>query len=79
MHLEDTYEVYDKFGIDVSEFDSCGPMEMKHLAGPYQAHILIVFGYEFKPDEDHIAYAAPCIIKRSNSRPVVGYSVINIS
>jgi hypothetical protein len=78
MHIETTYEVYDKKGIDVSSFDACGPIEMKHLAGPYQAHLLIVFGYEFKEDESHIAYAAPCIIKRSNSRPAVGYTVINM-
>lgn len=78
MHLEATYKVYDKLGIDVSAFNACGPIEMKHLAGPYQAHILLVFGYELKPEESHIAYAAPCIIKRSNSRPAVGYSVLNM-
>ena len=78
MHLEKTYEVYDRLGIDVSAFDACGPIEMKHLAGPYQAHVLAVFGYEFQEGADHIAYAAPCIIKRSNSRPAVGYTVINI-
>lgn len=77
MHLEAAYQVYDKKGVDVTSFDSCGPVEMKHLAGPYDSHILFVFGMEDKP-ENHIAYSSPCIIKRSNSRPVVGYIMLNI-
>ena len=76
-HLSNLYEVYDTGRIDVTNFNKCGPIEMKHLAGPYTAHVLIVFGYEFK-EETHIAYAAPCIVKRSNSRPVVGYVVLNM-
>lgn len=85
MHLEHSYEIYDKMGVDVSALwlkesekkkIPCGPVEMNHLAGPYKAHYLVVFGYEFSTEE-RLAYGAPCVAKNSNKRPVVGYVIIN--
>lgn len=85
MHLEQSYEVYDKLGVDVSALwlkesekkkIPCGPVEMNHLGGPYKAHYLVVFGYEFS-SEDRIAMGAPCVAKNSDKRPVVGYILIN--
>jgi hypothetical protein len=77
LHAEKTYEVFDYLAVDVTNFETCGPMEIKHLAGPYQAHMLIIFGYETK-DDTSIAYSSPCIVKRSDNRPAVGYMVLNL-
>lgn len=78
MHLESSYQVYGTKYIDVTSFTECGPIGMKHLAGPYKAHLLLVFGYEYESDKSYVAYSAPCIIKRSDYRPVVGYVKINM-
>jgi hypothetical protein len=93
MHLESTYEVYDKLGVDISRLwistgaalkesdghkkrPSCGPVEVNHLGGPYKAHFLVVFGFNFT-DENYLAYSAPCVAKSGNSRPLVGYVIVN--
>ena len=85
MHLQSTYEVYDRLSVDVSSLwlkesekkkIPCGPVEMNHLGGPYKAHYLVVFGYEFST-EDRVVIGSPCIAKNSDKRPVVGYILIN--
>ena len=77
MHAEKSYEVFDHLTIDVTPFDNCGPVEMRHLAGPYKAHFVIVFGFE-SVDDSRVAYSSPCIVKRSDSRPAVGYVIFNL-
>ena len=54
----------------------CGPVEINHLAGPYKAHLLVVFGFNFT-DDNYLAYSAPCVEKSNNKRPVVGYVILN--
>lgn len=54
----------------------CGPIEINHLSGPYKAHLLVVFGFNFT-NEEYLAYSAPCVTKSNDFRPVVGYVVVN--